>query len=152
MEGKKLRLVLDLKHVNKYLVVPRFKYENLKSLSEIFEQGYYFFTWDLKQGHHHISIFPEHTQYLGFSCSFQSRLRYFVFVVLPFGLADACFCFTKVIRTFIKRWRILCHNCFAYTDDGISGHREQKLAQSASKTQRSDLYNSGFIPNEDKCH
>ena len=36
LEGKKLRFVLDLRHVNKYLVVPRFKYENLKSVSEIF--------------------------------------------------------------------------------------------------------------------
>ena len=81
--------------------------------------------WDLKQGYHHISIFPEHAQYLGFSWSFQSRLRYFVFVVLPFGLADDCFFFTKVIRTFVKRWRILCHNCFAYIDDGISGHRSK---------------------------
>ena len=63
-EGKKLRLVLDLRHVNTYLVVSIFKYENLKSLSKIFEQGYYFFAWDRKQSYHHISIFPEHTQYL----------------------------------------------------------------------------------------
>ena len=63
-EGKKLRLVSDLRHVNKYLVVPIFKYENLKSLSKIFEQGYYFFTRDRKQGYHHISIFLEYTQYL----------------------------------------------------------------------------------------
>ena len=39
-KGKKLRLVLDPRHVNKYLVVPLLKYENLKSLSKIFEQGY----------------------------------------------------------------------------------------------------------------
>ena len=39
-EGKKLRLVIDLREVNKYLVKPKFRYEDLRSLSEIFEQGF----------------------------------------------------------------------------------------------------------------
>ena len=43
-ECKKLRFVLDMRQVKNYLVVPIFKYENLKSLFIIFEQGYYFFT------------------------------------------------------------------------------------------------------------
>ena len=38
-EGKKLRLVIDLREVNKYLVKPKFRYEDLRSLSEVFEQG-----------------------------------------------------------------------------------------------------------------
>ena len=33
-EGKKLRLVIDLRHVNNCLVKPRFKYEDLRSLSQ----------------------------------------------------------------------------------------------------------------------
>ena len=47
-EGKKLRLVLGLREVNKYVVKPKFRYEDLRSLSEVFEQGFWFFTWDLK--------------------------------------------------------------------------------------------------------
>ena len=47
VESKELRLVSDLRHVNKYLVAPKLKYDNLKSLSEIFEENYWFFTWDL---------------------------------------------------------------------------------------------------------
>ena len=39
-QGKKLSLVLDVRHVNKYLVAPKFKYDNLKSLSEILEENY----------------------------------------------------------------------------------------------------------------
>ena len=53
-KGKKLRLVLDLRHVNKFLVKPKFKYENLKTLSQMFSQDYWFFTWDLKSGYHHV--------------------------------------------------------------------------------------------------
>ena len=51
-EGKKLRLVIDLREVNKHLVKPKFRYEDLRSLSEVFEQGFCIFKWDLKSGYH----------------------------------------------------------------------------------------------------
>ena len=41
MEGKKLHLVIDLRQVNKYLVKPKFKYEDLRSLSQVIEEGYW---------------------------------------------------------------------------------------------------------------
>ena len=70
-EGKKLRLVLGLREVNKYLVKPKFRYEDLRSLSEVFEQGFWFFTWDLKSGYHHVDIFHPHQQFLGFAWDFE---------------------------------------------------------------------------------
>ena len=42
--GKKLRLGLNLTHVNPYSVKPKFKYDNLRRLSEIFYQNFWFFT------------------------------------------------------------------------------------------------------------
>ena len=58
-EGKKLRLVLDLREefceVNRYLVKCYFRYEDLRSLAEVFQKGSGFFTWDLKSGYHHAS-------------------------------------------------------------------------------------------------
>ena len=83
-EGKKLRLVIDLHEVNKYLVKPKFRYEDLRSLSEVFEQGFWFFTWDLKSGYHHVDIFYPHQQFLGFAWDFEGVTRYFTFAVLPF--------------------------------------------------------------------
>ena len=47
-EGNKLRLVLDLRHVNKSLDYPKFKYENLKVASEHLEKDYFLTTFDLK--------------------------------------------------------------------------------------------------------
>ena len=83
-EGKKLKLVLDLREVNKYLAKRTFHYEDLRSLSEVFREGFWFFTWDLKSGYHHVDIFPPHQQYLGFSWSFSGVIEYFCFSVLPF--------------------------------------------------------------------
>ena len=42
-EGKKLRLVIDLRHVNPCLFKHSFKYEDLHCLSKVFEQNFWFF-------------------------------------------------------------------------------------------------------------
>ena len=55
-EGKKLRLVIDLRHVNCHLVRFKFKYEDLRSLSQVLQEEHWFFTWDLKSGYHHVSV------------------------------------------------------------------------------------------------
>ena len=52
-EGKKLRLVLDLCHVNAQLPECKFQYENHENLETIFEKGFYFATFDLKSGNYH---------------------------------------------------------------------------------------------------
>ena len=54
-ESKKLRLVLDLRHVNSFIRKNKFRYENLTTLSEILSEGDHFTTFDLSSGYHHIS-------------------------------------------------------------------------------------------------
>ena len=39
-QGKKLGLVLGQRHVNNFLVVPKFRYEDLLSLAQVFDQNY----------------------------------------------------------------------------------------------------------------
>ena len=43
-ENGKLRLVLDLGHVNTFLRVKTFKYEDLRVLAEIFERDDFFYS------------------------------------------------------------------------------------------------------------
>ena len=78
-DKSKLRLVIDLRHVNNYEVKKKFKYENLKTVSELFEQDDHFVTFDLKSGYHHIPIHESHQKYLGFSWVFNGRRRFFQF-------------------------------------------------------------------------
>ena len=48
-EGRKLvRLVLDLREVNRYLVKCNFLYEDLRSLAEVFQKGFWSFYMGLK--------------------------------------------------------------------------------------------------------
>ena len=57
-KGDKLRLVLDLRHVNEYVSLQSFRHEDLRTFSEMFKEGDHFFIFDLKSGYHHISIHP----------------------------------------------------------------------------------------------
>ena len=151
-KGKKLRLVLDLRNINGHLRKQSFKYEDLRSLSQLFEEKFWFFTWDLKSGYHHVDIYFAHRKFLGFSWLFDGTMRYFTFSVLPFGLSSACFCFTKLLRPLVKRWRYMSHAAFVYLDDGISGHKSRLDAFAASTIQKRDLLLAGLKTNDEKSH
>ena len=152
VEGKKLRLAIDLRHINCHLVRFKFKYEDVHSLSLVLQKGHWFFTWDLKSGYHHVDISPDHQKYLGFAWPFNGVLRYFTFSVLPFGLSSACFCFTKLLRPLVKRWRSMGHNSFVYLDDGFGSEPDRTSAVAAAFIQRKELDSSGLLVNEEKSH
>ena len=150
--GKKLRLVLDLRHVNAHLKKFQFRYENLKTLAKIFEKGFYFATFDIKNGYHHISIHEQDIGYLGFAWDFEGVTRYFVFLVMPFGLSPASYVFTKTLRPFLKKWRGQGIRSIIYVDDGILGSPDKKTTAYNCLTVRDDLENAGWTLNEEKSH
>ena len=58
-EGK-LRLVLNLKHLNQCLRKDKFKYEDLRVALLMFQKDDLLFKFDLKSGYHHVDIFEVH--------------------------------------------------------------------------------------------
>jgi len=93
-ESEKLRLVIDLRHVNKFLDFPKIKYEDLRTVRQHLGEDYFFTTFDLKSGYHHISVREEDKQ-----C--------------------ACYAFTKLTKPLVKKWRKQAIRCTVYLDDGI---------------------------------
>ena len=67
----KLRLVLNLRYLNKFLWVDKFKYEDLRTAMLMFQKDDYLFSFDLKSGYHHVDIFEPHRQFLGFKWEVQ---------------------------------------------------------------------------------
>ena len=120
---KKLRLAIDPRHVNNYVVKFKFKYKDLPSLSQVPEEGHWCFTWGFKSGYHHVDICSEHQAFLGFPWSIDGVLKYFTFTVLPFGLSSACYCFTKLQRLLLKRWFSMEHTSFVYLDDSFGSQQ-----------------------------
>ena len=100
-----------------------------------------------------MDICEDHQQYLGFSCVFRNgKRRYFSFSVLAFGLSSACFCFTKLMRPLVNRWRSMGHLSFIYLDNGFGGQPDKVSAAAASIIQRWEFSASGLLCNEEKSH
>ena len=150
--GKKPRLILDLRYVNKHLATFKFKLEDLRTVAEVYNKGDFLVTFDLKSGYHHIAIAAEHHKYLGFSWQDDhGQEKFYVFCVLPFGLSSAPYVFTKVTRVLLRHWRAAGIKCQLYMDDGSGGHETETGAVQVATRMKADLIAAGFLPNEKKC-
>ena len=144
VEQKKLRLILDLRELNKHLLAPKFKYEDISTLRHMFEVGEHFFSFDLKSAYHHINIDPRYYKYLGFSWDGQ----YYAFTSLPFGLCTAPSVFTKITRDLVHWWRRSGWKVFMYLDDGAGAAPTHDDAMQLAISVRNDLIDSGFLISE----
>ena len=92
-----------------------FCYESIFSISHPCRREDYLFTTNLKFGYHHIDIYPDFWIYLGF---YSDHGCNYYLSSLPFGLAIACYVFTKVMKQLIvKRWRSFGIHSIPYLDD-----------------------------------
>jgi hypothetical protein len=55
-----LRLILDLRYLNQFLELTKFKYESIKSVPDLSAPGDFLFMVDLKSGYHHIDMYQQH--------------------------------------------------------------------------------------------
>ena len=95
---------------------------------------------------------PDSVPYLGFAWEIDGVLRYFVFLVLPFGLTSAPFIFTKIVRCLVKYWRSQGVRICVFIDDGLGSKPSYNLTKMDSNLVRGSLAYSGFIANVEKSH
>ncbi|CAJ0926027.1 unnamed protein product [Ranitomeya imitator] len=88
-----VRPILDLKLLNKFVRVRRFRMESLRSVIASMEKGEFLASIDIQDAYLHIPIFPSRQRFLRFAVQEQ----HFQFVALPFSFATAPRVFTKVI-------------------------------------------------------
>ena len=110
------------------------------------------FTFDLKSGYHYVDIHEASQSYPGFTWGEGCDKKFYVFRVLPFGLASACYIFTKLLRPLVKRWRSMGLHVVLYIDDGVcASATEAKLIEDRDII-LSDLEHAGFVLNIAKSH
>ena len=148
----KQRLVINLRYLNEYLWKDKFKYEDLRIAMLLFQKGDYMFSFDLKSGYHHIDIFVPHRQYLGFCWEHGGSKQFYMFIVLPFGLATACYAFTKLLRPLVKHWRSQGLRAILYLDDGIIAMSGREAAVQASHKVWQNLIDAGLVEHTEKCN
>ncbi|CAI5482807.1 unnamed protein product [Closterium sp. Yama58-4] len=144
----KCRLILDLRKVNQYLVIPKFKYEGLVRVAELAQPGDWMFSIDLKSGYHHVDIHPSCWKFLGFH--FDGTDYYFK--SLPFGLATAPFLFTQLIKQLARKWCAQGTRVIPYVDDILFLCHSEEDARATCNASILDLRGSGLVINAKKSH
>ena len=102
-KGKK-RLCIDLSRcINLRNTSLKFKIESARQFAEVVSEGDFMWCFDLKSAYHQMPIAEEHWKFLGFSATMEGKKRYFHFIMMPFGLNNATFVLTKMLKFPLKR-------------------------------------------------
>lgn len=145
-KGGKFRLILDLSSLNDYVLAPKFKYELIDLVPNVFDLGDFLFSWDLRDGYWHIENASETFTYM----CFEWLGVVYYFAVLPFGASPACWVFTKVMKVLVRFWRSRGLKVMHYIDDGLGGAQPLGLALSHRDLVVWTLEQAGWLLNYPK--
>ena len=90
----KLRLVVDCRHSNRFISAPRFKQEGIEAVASQIQEGDLLISVDLQDGFHHVKMHSSCWTYFGMCW----RNKYYVWCVLPFGMAASPWFFKKILE------------------------------------------------------
>jgi hypothetical protein len=111
-EGKN-RPVHNLKPLNRFLACPHFKLESLSKVFPLIQPGSFFVKIDLADAYLSVPIKESDYRFLGFSW----KGKYYHWKSLPFGLNQAPWAFTKLLRPVAAFFRALGISLMIYLDD-----------------------------------
>jgi hypothetical protein len=111
----KLRPVLDLSPLNTFLRKMAFKMETPALVRQCLRQGDFATSIDLADAYFHVGIHPASRSWLRFVWKGQT----FQFRVLPFGLSQSPWVFTKVVSFLVRCVRAQGVRIIAYLDDWL---------------------------------
>eukprot|EP00741_Cyanophora_paradoxa_P000034 tig00000057_g32.t1 len=120
----RFRRCLDARRINEFIHLRRFRYQTLDDVLAIIRSlrglDLYLLAYDLRKGYYHIALARITAIVLVFAWTFLNGItRVFRYNALPFGVALACYVFTKVMRAFAKYWAALKVLLGTYLDDGL---------------------------------
>ena len=150
---EKLRLCLDLsRYINTLLQKEAVKLAGIDKCTQNLFPGDYIAIYDLTSAFHHIKIFEEHQQYLGFALPGRDgkKERYFVFLVMPFGLASAVKCITRITKPLCSYFAKNGIRHSIYIDDGNVLARALALVIAHLDFVLNALKQAGFVILEEK--
>jgi hypothetical protein len=145
-DSEKLRLVINLRPLNRMLRRVRFKMETPTTITRALRQGDWTISIDLSDAYLHIPMHPTSWKYLRFVLG----TRVFEFRALPFGLSPAPYVFTRVMATISQAAHKRMLHLFLYLDDSLlrSQYRQKLLLQLPILT---GLFDSlGYLRNDKK--
>lgn len=140
------RPIINLKPLNKYLVVEHFKMENITMLRNILEQGMWMVKIDLEDAYFVVPVSKDDRRYL----QFEWKGKFYQFTCLPFGLATAPFVFTKLTRPVLQHLRFWGIKIIMYLDDLFLANEDSSVLSDELSYVRNLLQSLGFVINMKK--
>ncbi len=119
-----LRPILDLRGLNRYLRIYKFKMLTIKMIVSHIQSEDWFVTIDLKDAYFHIEILPQHRKFLRFAFGGEA----YQYRVLPFGLALSPRTYTKCMDAALAPLRLQGIRILNYIDDWLVQAQSQELA------------------------
>ena len=142
------RPILNLKPLNKFLKVQKFKMCTPQIIIPTLRQGDWLASIDLKDAYYQIPILESHRPFLRFA--FQERI--FQYNVLPFGISTAPRVFTKVLAPIVGILHEKGVRMFPYLDDCLLVARSHSQLLWAVQLTVDVLGQAGFLINLKKSH
>lgn len=122
--GNRWRPVIDLSHLNKHILAPRFKMETAASVRASVNIGEFAVSIDLTDAYFHIPMAPRSQKFLRFAVDGQV----FQFVCLPFGLNIAPWAFTRIMNAVMAAFRMKAESPSSnYLDDLMLRNASKQL-------------------------
>ena len=121
-----LRVILNLKKINVFISVQHFHMESLNVILPNLRPQDWAVSIDLKDAYLHVPVHPQSRRLLGFK--FLDKT--YVYKVLPFGLKDSPWVFSRVVASVLARLRLQGIRIYFYLDDWLLVAESQSLLQS----------------------
>jgi hypothetical protein len=139
----KMRPVINLKGLNKFVKCPTFKMHSAQSIIRMIQKGNWLASIDLKDAYFHVPVHPRHHKFLRFA--FQGKT--YQFKVLPFGLSTAPRVFTKVLAPVVGYLHQNGVHLFPYLDDCLLVAKNPAILHQSIVFTIQTLQSLGFVVN-----
>ena len=145
-KGGGVRPILDLRALNRYLKVFRFKMLTNAALLRMMRTGDWYTSLDLKDAYFHIPIYAPHRKFLRFGF----RGRVYEYLVLPFGMSLSPRVFVKCTQAAVAPLRQNGIRIASYIDDWLICAGTEIEAQQHTNMVLSHVTSLGFSVNYTK--
>ena len=138
-----LRVILNLKEFNLFILTQHFRMETLNVILPQLSASDWAVSIDLKDAYLHIPVHPQSRRFLGF----QFMDMTYQYKVLPFGLKDSPWVFTRVVATLVGHLRRLGLRVFYYLDDWLLVAESKEFLDLHLQTTLQWTQDLGFLVN-----
>ena len=142
----KFRFILNLKHLNEFILAPHFKMEDTRSVIQLIRPNCFFASLDLQDAYYMLPVHRDHRQYL----RFEWKTTLYEFTCLVFGLNVAPYVFTKLMKPVVSHLRDLGFLLVIYIDDLLFMANSYEECANAIKVACQVLQRLGFLVNYQK--